>query len=59
MTDEEVLAGCRVTHPALFRHGLSPEPTDGAGTKAKMAEVVQRTRSILLAAEAVRSQPKA
>jgi hypothetical protein len=50
MTDEQVLAGCRVLKPAIFRYGLAPLATDGDGTRKMMAETERTVRAILAAA---------
>ena len=50
VTEEMVLAGCRVLHPSLFSRGINPLPQDGPATQGIIAEDVRKVRAILAAA---------
>ena len=49
VTDEMILAGCRATHPELFRSGLADNPKDGPATKATRAGIVKSVTAVLAA----------
>lgn len=50
VTDEMVLAGCRVLHPSLFQKGLEPLASDGPATRSTIARDIASVRAILTAA---------
>jgi molybdopterin converting factor small subunit len=53
VTDEMVLAACRVAAPALFKAGLEPHSRDGPATISHMRETADRSRKMLAAALAL------
>ena len=55
VTDDMVLAGCRVMNPNLFRPGLHSLPNDGPNTKKRMDDVREKVREILEKAIASRN----
>lgn len=56
-TEPMIWAGCRLTLPAMFKHGIHGLARDGEGTRRQMATVIQDVEK-KYAAMIAASQPK-